>query len=519
MTAKVKEYAVILLIIGFLAYLPSIFGQFVWDDEDFVTSNAYVKEFRIDKFFTENAIAGRGKSSDYYRPIQFTLYSLVYRLAGPQPWVFHLAGISLHLAAASLVFLTLMCFMAPLPAFIASLLFLLHPVQTESVSYISGLSDQLYSCFFFGSLLAFLKRKSPGWSAQTGFSLGLFVLSLLSKELGIILPGILLIIVLLKTRTLKKDGSVLTVFFAGAALYLVLRLTVLKFMDISVSWQGTPYGDHFLTRLATFFHNFFIFLSLIILPVSLHMERDITTPVITNILNVWTFLFVSINVCIIYILWRFRKHKNIETSLLFYLLFVASLVPYAGIFLLNGILYEHYLYLPMAFFFAAVLGLLSPIINKNVTLVIITLVCSIFLIRSYARQWDWIDNERFYRQTLSFAPKSIRIINGLAITLADKNDCSQALAYYDRAISLDPSVPNLYHNKANCYAALGRYDEAEIDYQKALKVNPDFQYSAMSLLRLYLSTGQRQKAKALLQTDLLPRFPENQELRAVYGQL
>ena len=58
---RIKELAIILIIIGFLAYLPSFFGGFVWDDEDFVYANTYVKEFQINKFWSENAIAGRGK--------------------------------------------------------------------------------------------------------------------------------------------------------------------------------------------------------------------------------------------------------------------------------------------------------------------------------------------------------------------------------------------------------------------------------------------------------------------------
>lgn len=519
MASKLKEYVIILVLIGFFAYLPSLLGGFVWDDEDFVTQNAYVQQAQIGRFFTENAIAGRGKTSDYYRPVQFSLYSLLYKLAGPSPFVFHLASLSLHLAAASLVLLVLASFMPPLPAFLAALLFLVHPVQTESVSYVSGLSDQLYSCFFFGSILVFLRRKTGGWSASTLASLGLFVLAVLSKELGIILPGILAIIVLLKHKTLKKDASVLAAFFAAAAAYLLLRFTVLKFSDISLAWKGTAYGASFLTRLATFFHSFFLFLGLLVFPAVLHMERDYTTPVITNIINVWTVLFVLLNVCVIYFLWRKREIGHIYTALIFWILFVASLVPYTGVFLLNGLFYEHYLYLPMIFFFAFAVSLAAPYLNLKWVRITFAIIVSLFIMRSYARQWDWIDNERFYRQTLTFAPKSIRIINGLAMTLAEKNDCTGAIPFYDRALKLDPKVPNLYHNRANCERDLGRFGDAEKDYQEALKVNPGFYYSSFSLLELYLQTNRKDKAKAWLENDLLKRFPDNAQLRAVYGQL
>ena len=60
---RIKEYIVILVLVGFFAYLPSLFGTFILDDEDFVYANTYVQNMQLDKFWTENAIAGREKIS------------------------------------------------------------------------------------------------------------------------------------------------------------------------------------------------------------------------------------------------------------------------------------------------------------------------------------------------------------------------------------------------------------------------------------------------------------------------
>jgi len=169
---KTKELVIILVLIGLLAYLPSLFGGFLGDDEDFVTKNAYVKELRISRFFTENAIAGAGKTSNYYRPLQFSLYSLLYRLAGPSPVLFHSASLLLHTAAAILAFLWLLRITGKRRfAFLASLLFLLHPVQTESVSYISGISDPLYAAFFShpSSFLPTGARDGGGFPSASSF--------------------------------------------------------------------------------------------------------------------------------------------------------------------------------------------------------------------------------------------------------------------------------------------------------------------------------------------------------------
>ena len=105
----------------------------------------------------------------------------------------------------------------------------------------------------------------------------------------------------------------------------------------------------------------------------------------------------------------------------------------------------------------------------------------LLLVRSYARQWEWIDSERFYRQTLSYAPKSVRIMNGLGMSLAEKGNCEEAIQVYKQASILSPRTPNVYHNIANCYLSMQKPDDAEKYYLKALEVDPSFSFSCVSL--------------------------------------
>jgi len=516
---RLKELAIILILVGFLAYLPSFFGNFVWDDEDFVYANKYVQNFQLDKFWTENAIAGRGKMSNYYRPIQFSMYSILYKVAGPNPFVYHLAGVILHITAAVLVFIVLSTITKiSFVAFLTALLFLIHPIQTESVSYISGHSDPLYVLFFFLSIFFFLKRNKR--LLYKVLSVCFFILSLLSKELALILPGIIMLIMLFKRHPdenqdpdiVKKthlhldsgfrrnDVLFIGLFFLIDLLYLISRFTFLKFSDISQYWIGNPYGEHFFIRLATFFRTFFTSLGLLFFPIDLFMERDFTVPIQHSLFNPWTAGFFILNAGIIVILYLNKRQATKHYPLFFYLCFLISLIPYVGIFLLNGIYYEHFLYLPMIFFWASMLSFLSGLISKKILKYIVGIILILYLFRSYVRQWDWIDNERFYRQTLSHAPKSIRIINGLGMTLGEKNNCQEAITVYKQAIMIDKNVPNLYHNIANCYVSLGNNKEAETYYLTALKINPKFTFSAVNLYRLYLQTNQKDKATQIANT-------------------
>lgn len=333
-------------------------------------------------------------------------------------------------------------------------------------------------------------------------SIGFFILSLLSKELALILPGIVILLYVLSSRPERRDlnGSeiprqarndnvlrqndvlFIAIFGAIALLYLISRFTFLQFSDIALFWKGNPYGEHFITRLATFFHNFFTYLGLMVYPKDLFMERDFTVKMVTSLWNVWTLLFFILNTGIGIIYFKNRNKEHVRLFFYFWIAFLISLTPYMGVFLLNGIFYEHYMYLPQVFFWGAVFTLSHKYL-KLLRLLMIVLFF-MFLVRSYARQYEWIDSERFYRQTLSHAPKSVRIMNGLGMSLAEKGNCEEAVRVYKQASIFSPRTPNLYHNIANCYLSMQRSDDAEKYYLKALEVDPSFAFSCLALQKM-----------------------------------
>jgi len=498
----VKKGIVLLTLVGLLTYFPSLFGNFVWDDEDFVYANKYVEEGRIDKFFTSSVTEGRGKSSNYYRPIQSTVYSLVHSAFGFSPFHFHLVNIIVHIIAACLVYYFLHLLTAnryPLAVFLTTLFFLIHPVQTEAVSFISGLSDPLMVAFFFLTLIFYLKKQeSRKFLYLSVISL---VLTLLSKESGlVVLPVLLLLEILLRPKEIKRDLPILLLYIAIGAFYLLLRFTLLQFADMSVLWGGSLYGGSLAVRIATFFQNFFTYLGLLVFPRDLFMERDYSTTIVSSLVNPWSLAFILFNSAVPLLLFRFLKSSY---ALFFYLSFLAAFFPFSGIVLINGIFYEHFLYLPLVFFFASILFLLGTNLDRKIIKVIIFIIFMAFIARSYLRQYDWIDNVRFYKQTLERAPQSVRVINNLGMAHAEKNELNEATSVYEQGIEINPKVPNLYHNLANVYQAQGKFAEAEKNYLQAINADPNFRFSYFSLLNLYLQTNQKEKAEKI--SSFLPR--------------
>ncbi len=462
----VKKYFLILAVVGLLLYLPSLSGPFLWDDEDFVYANQYVANFQIDKFFTQSQTAGRGKLSNYFRPVPQIVYAATHAVFGFNPFWYHLVNILVHISAACAVFYFFYILLnkagddwknqsdfetrrvnflqlsgkaagtwVPAKAaeseknsraqvslviipFPIALFFLIHPVQTEAVSYISGLSDPLFVLFGFLFLIYYLKNghdrfgggetnslsASSGFGAAAGHEVGrlgtsnlravgppgpkyflvsllFFALSLLSKETGLVFLGLLLALEL--TKQLPHDRAIIVwskfptplaifrsltnllttlilstwAYILIAFFYLVYHFSFINQFDIKAAWGNTPYAHSVVVRLLTFVQNLFLYVSLLVFPKDLFMERDYSIHIQTNLLNPFLIIFFLTNSAIIFFLRRIRStsYNKLQPSyyklLVFcYLAFFISFIPYSGLILINGIFYEHFLYLPMVFF-------------------------------------------------------------------------------------------------------------------------------------------------------------------------
>ena len=516
------KLVLILFFVGFLLYIPSLFGTFVWDDEDFVYANQYVKDFRVDKFFTESVTAGRGKLSNYFRPVQAFVYATVHLFFGFTPFWFHLTSILVHIAAAITIFYFLILLTKVRgPSFIVALLFLVHPVQTEAVSYISGLSDSLYVLFGFLCLIFIIRAKRTETTVQNYLvSYSFFLLCLLSKETGIIFLGLVLLLVFLPSleKSLEKKASLKEAFlnsknyrfilpyFVITVTYLLFHFNKINAVNMKAAWgESSPYVNSVSIRLASFIQNLPTYFSLLVFPKDLFMERDYTIKIANNYLP-QILIFLGLNLGFVGLLSRIIKKTGDRFGLLFfYFAFWISFIPYSGLVLINGIFYEHFLYLPLVWFFAFWIFISALALrqrnSKTITRISVIALGAIIIglsLRNIARQMEWNDSVRFYEQTRKHAPGSIRIINGLGMAYSERGNLNKAIQIYSDGIKRFVNVPNLYHNLANAYLTLGDDTNAEKYYLKALEVDPNFYFSVQSLAQLYSLTNQKEKLDMLL---------------------
>src|SRR3989344_4479756 len=150
-----------LITIGFFIYAFNLNNPLFWDDDEWIKGNAFVHSFSyLKEIFTQNVEAGFGLSSNYYRPLLLLSFVFNYVIHGIAPFGYHLVSNGLHIASGVFIFFLLSKFLNSRASFIAALIFLVHPVQTEAVSYVSGRGDPMSAFFMLLALWLFFKSRT-----------------------------------------------------------------------------------------------------------------------------------------------------------------------------------------------------------------------------------------------------------------------------------------------------------------------------------------------------------------------
>ncbi|HQP11123.1 MAG TPA: hypothetical protein PKV41_07065, partial [Candidatus Omnitrophota bacterium] len=224
---------ILIVVLGFAVYAGSIPGEFIWDDEHLVSDNLYIRDWsNLPKFFTEGMAAGADAPTLYsfYRPVQMITYALDYSVWKLDPRGYHFTNIILHVLAALAVFWLITILYKNLGlALLTSLFFVVHPVHTEAVSYIAGRADSLSVLFMLGCFIFYIKALASDKKVHYALMILSYTLAILSKELSLILPILLLLYHYAFKQQIKSKVflPVLTINIV----YIILRMTALGFLS------------------------------------------------------------------------------------------------------------------------------------------------------------------------------------------------------------------------------------------------------------------------------------------------
>jgi protein O-mannosyl-transferase len=460
-------YYLLLLAFTLIAYLPAWNGKPVWDDREHFTNPAL---YSLDGFFR---IWTQPGSTRQYYPLVHSVFWLQHKLWGYQPLGYHLTNILLH-AFSALLLLRILRQLELSGAWLAASIFALHPIQVESVAWISELKNALSGICYIASAFAYLnydKKRKPSfyWLA-----LGIFLLGLMSKTVIATLPAALLVVFWWKRGRLswKRDMIPLIPFFGlGLAFGLFSAWVERKFIGA----EGAEFAFTWIERFLIAGRAFWFYLGKLLWPAHLifsYPRWNVSESVW------WQYLFPLGALLFLIALW-FLKRRGLLAGLLF---FSCTLFPALGF--LNvypfrfSFVADHFQYLasigPISLVAAGMTKMLRPFeINQpRLKPVIEGLLLMVLFTLTWRQCRMYTDNETLWRTTVERNPSSWMPHDNLGVALLQNGKIQEAISEHVKAIKLNPKSAETYNNLANALLQNNQVQEAVDSYAKSIEINP-----------------------------------------------
>ena len=457
--------------LGFVLYLPSVAGTFLYDDIKIVVENEAIRDL------TE---LGTVLRADPTRPLLSLSLALNYAFAALEPWPYHLTGVVIH-AVNSLLVAFLFLWMVRRAgrderiALIGACLFAATPMAAETVAYVASRSTALVSLFVLASLNVAARSLTEPRPRRLALAVALFVLAIASKEEAASLPLYLLLLDYFfvasgRFRDVISRWRIHAVFLALPLAGLVARRAV------SGAWlPATPIGleRYLLTQWAAL-PGYLVRAALPFDPAFYRRSAVASWPPELSFV-VWGVLATGLVVAA----FRFRRRTPYAALAVAWL--VAGLLPSSSLAPLKEMVVDHRVYLASAGTHFALAALLVRV-PRRATLALL-IVLSLVTLR-----YEWIlgDPVRAWRDAVRRAPRSAEAHRALGDELAARGDTDAAQESLRNAVELEPSDPEMWTNLGSFYLNVSRFDAAAAAFVEAARLRPRNAYLRDNLGILYL---------------------------------
>ena len=519
----------ILVLICLAVYGNTLLNGFVYDDMTQVLNNSWIRDVRhLPDIFSKNVWgfqSGRNVSN-YYRPMMHVIYLVSYGMFGLKPWGFHLVNIFFHMINSLLVFLVASSLFRPRrlqdtsssplpsfisPAFVAALLFALHPINTEAVAWVGAVTDLSYTFFYLCSLYFYIRAEDGFKNKEYFISLASFSLALLCKEPAVTLPAALIAYDITfgqGSKGIYFYAKKYSAFILLLGLYFIVRVQVLGgFAPVKMNRDLTTYQYciNVFPLISTYLEKLFI-------PIGQNAIH--TFHPLTSLWDMKALLSLSITISFIAAVFiAYRKSRIIFFGLVVIIvpLLPALYTPAIG----ESPLAERYLYLPSVGFAIVLATLYSSQTERlqsyRLPIVAMALIAVLFSSLIIARNRIWRDNVTLYTDTIKKSPDAELPRGNFGIALLEDGRLDEAIEQFRVIITkINPSSENAYYNMGRAYMKKGAYPEAMAAFKKALSLDPNDGDAYRNLLLCYAKSGMIDQAVAEFATmmNLKPGAPD-----------
>jgi tetratricopeptide (TPR) repeat protein len=462
--------ALVLIVGTVIAYQPAWHGGYIWDDDYYLTKNPLLTApdglrriwFSLD-------------SPSQYFPLVYTMFRFEHALWGLNPTGYHLVNLLLHVANALLVW-RLLVRLNLTGAWLAGMIFALHPVHVESVAWITERKNVLMGFFFLLALLAWIefadKRTQHAWRFYA-LALGFYILALFAKSTACTLPAALLLILWLKKEPITMRR--LTQIGPFVLLGLAMGLVAIWWERFHQGTRGPLFEMGVIERVLVASHAVWFYLSKLFWPSDLTFIYPRWNIVaIDPLAYVW--LLALAVACVAIFFTRRFVGRGLEVAGLFY---VATLSPLLGFVMLYTFHYtfvaDHYQYLASIGPIAVVAGGLTTLAHRyrrELLWGMSFLILFVLGALTWRQSRMYSDIEALWRTTIARNPSCWMAYNNLGIVLTGKANVNEAVANYQKSLELDPNYAQAHYNLGNALLEQGEIAQAFTHSQKALALAP-----------------------------------------------
>jgi tetratricopeptide (TPR) repeat protein len=493
-------FIVYILIAGVIAYSNSFDCSFHFDDNNIFKSS----------FTGDTASIGDWLHLHPARPIGMLTFAMNYNIHKLDVWGYHLVNLIIHLINALLVWwLTFITFSTPAMkdtpisgqkneiAFLTSLLFVTHPLATQSVTYIVQRFTSLATLFYLLSLILFAKGRLRESIKTAPFlfcaSIVFGICGVLTKEIVFTLPFAIILYdyCFIKTFSWKPDFKDKRLIFSLVMLVIFILFFLTNYsLNIFNTVQPTPVYSYSISMKEYFFTQFQVILTyirLFILPFNQNLDYDY--PVSAGFFQLKTIFSLSVLLGILTAsVLMFKKYRLISFGIFWFFLTLSvesSIIPIS-----QDVIYEHRTYLPGIGFFLAMTGAFFYYFREkyfHVAVIIILMISTVNTALTYQRNKIWKNDYTLWADCAEKSPNKVRVHTNLGVAHSEFGQYQLAIKGFSEAIRLNPDLAEAYNNRGSVFSILGQYQMAIKDLSEAIRLKPDFAEAYSNRGGAYLS--------------------------------
>ena len=476
-------FIIILSCVSFGVYVNALHGDFLVDDEAVILRDVRIHDLY---HFTRNFRIGPGQ-------LEYLSRAINWHISAADPFSYHLTAVIAHLFCVILLFILCnLLFKNRVLSFLSSLIFAIHPIHTEAVSWISGDQYVVASVPFILSLIFYIR--SGRSVINLAFSALFAALCLLTGNAVVMLPIMFILYDLFFRNRATDDRRLKAVRWWGIGLILPLSLLCMgtclfsrsKFMHLIFNFRGAHY-------LVVIVKAFAYYLKILYLP----LARGLYHPFAFNSMDIqqisFTF-FLGIFILLVLVIAFFKLRKDFPAVSFGIMWFLVNYAPYSNIIPVCNIVSERYMYLPsagIAIMLAAGFLWVWDLINQKADhkkLLRGTAICCLTaFLGSYAgltikRNYEYSNIIMYWQTNINNFPDGYKVYNNLAATYYAMGIPENAIGFCWINLMVNPRQPHVWCNLGKVYRETGNLEMAKYSYAEALKIDPGY-FPALEALK------------------------------------